>query len=52
MNSQVSGLRVVVSPRSEDVVTLALAGTPVRLDLDSPNLKGQDVDHDLSPLSG
>merc|ERR1719251_484194 len=38
VNSQVSRLSVVVPPGSEHFVTLALAGAPVRLDLDSPNL--------------
>ena len=40
MNGQVGGLGVVVSPRSEHVVPLSLAGAPVRLDLDSPDLEG------------
>ena len=47
MNGQVGGLGVVVSPRSEHVVPLSLAGAPVRLDLDSPDLEGCDVNHSL-----
>ena len=48
MNSHVNRLSVVISPRSEHVVALALAGAPVGLDLDSLHLKGQEINLSIS----
>ena len=43
MFARVQGLRVVVTPGGEHLVSLALAGAAVGLDLDATNRLGKDT---------
>ena len=43
MFARIQGLRVVVTPGGEHLVSLALAGAAVGLDLDATNRLGKDI---------